>query len=98
MVDRRQFLRGAAAAYVASRIPTDVYGLSEADAELIFPPHARPGDEFQIRIHRHRISKWPEMVRWQSGIAPVPSGGIDLFRFISGGGGDWYGTAIQDFR
>ena len=97
-LDRRAFLKGAAAAYLATRIPTDVYGLSDADAELIFPRNSIPGTEFQIRIHGRRTVKWPKGVLWPQGEAPVPSGGHDLFRFISGSRGRWYGTACMDFR
>ena len=97
-LDRRTFLKGAAAAYMATRLPTDVYGLSEADAQLIFPRNQAPGTEFQIRIHGRRTVKWPKAVLWQTSEAPVASGGVDLFRFVSGSRGRWYGSAIQDFR
>ncbi len=97
MIDRRDFLKSVAAAYVATKVPPDVYGLSEADAEFMFPSHPAPGDQFQVRLHGKRTMKWPSNVLWQSGHTPVPSGGCDLFRFESGGG-YWLGSVIQDFR
>ena len=98
MIDRRAFLKGVAASYIATRIPADVYGLKAADAPILFPPHAMPGFEFQVRLHGNYTIAWPVGVRWQGGVAPVASGGNDLIRFVSGGDGAWYGAAIQDFR
>ena len=96
-VDRRAFLKGVAAAYADTRIPTNVYGLTKADAELIFPQYPIPGTEFRVRIHGRRTVTWPASVVWRSGTAPVPSGGTDLFgfRYVDK---YWYGAAVQDLK
>ena len=97
-MDRRDFLKGVAASYLATRIPVDVYGLKTEDAAIIFPANAMSGYEFQVRLHGNYTISWPDGVLWHGGVAPVASGGANLIRFISGGDGVWYGAAAQDFR
>ena len=97
--DRRDFLKGTAAAYISTHIPANVYGLSADDAKLIFPPNPTPGTEFRVRVHGHRTLKWPDNVVWQRGVTPVASGGADLLTFRTiDNGRQWYGSAVQDFR